>query len=412
MASIMSDAEGTTTSGTCHPDWAAVQAAFEENFRSRGEVGASVCIEVDGQRTVDLGAGIADISTGAPWTPETLSLVFSSTKGATALCAHLLLDRGELDLHAPVSRYWPGFRQAGKAGVTVAMCLDHSAGVPGFREPIKTDGFLDWDYVVERLEREQPFWEPGTRHGYHSMTFGWTVGELVRRVSGQSLGAFFQTEVAEPLGLDFWIGLPEEQERRVSALLAPVVDPVELAKMPAVKALAADPESSTAKSLDNTGGYGVFAFDDETGRGVFDSREYHAAELGGSGGITTARGLAGMYSPLALGGAELLSKKQVMLMRRVSMATHRDEITHLPLRFGLGYMRATDCRHLPAGELLSMSLGDGAFGHPGAGGSIGFADPDHRMSFGYHMNQMGPAALIDQRAQSLIDAAYDCLVQS
>ena len=204
-----------TAQGMVEPRFAAVQEEFERNFAERGEVGASVCVTVNGETVVDLWGGIADPETQAPWNKDTIVFVWSCTKGATALCAHILAARG-IELDAPVAQYWPEFAKGGKDGVTVRMVLNHQAGLPALREPIPENGLCDWDAVVEALAAMEPLWEPGTRHGYHALVFGHLVGEVLRRVTGDSLGTIFRTEVAEPLGLDFWIGLPEEQEPRVA----------------------------------------------------------------------------------------------------------------------------------------------------------------------------------------------------
>jgi CubicO group peptidase (beta-lactamase class C family) len=248
-------------SGTCDPRFARVRGEFERNFRERGEVGASVCVTLAGETVVDLWGGTARVDTGAPWQKDTVVQVWSCTKGATALCAHILAARGLLDIDAPVVQYWPEFGRAGKEQITVKMLLTHQAGLPELRGTLPQGAFYDWKYMVTALQDEAPFWEPGTRQGYHSATFGWLVGEVVRRISGKSLGTFFHDEVAAPLGLDFWIGLPEEVELRV-ALLIPD-----------------DPPS----------------FD----YGEWDSRAARAAEIPAMNGITNGRGLAGMYAPLA-----------------------------------------------------------------------------------------------------------------
>ncbi len=402
----MSNFSTPNLSGDCDPAWDGVRQCFEENFRSRGEVGASICVHRDGKTVVDLGAGWADHGRQVPWTRDTLTVVFSATKAAVALCTHILADRGELDLHAPVSRYWPAFARNGKDGVTVAMLLDHSAGVPGFREPLKQGAYLDWDYVIVRLEAEAPFWEPGTRQGYHLLTFGWTVGEVVRRVSGKSLGGFFRSEIAEPLGLDFWIGLPANEESRVAAMLPPVIDPA-VALPPVIQYVMDNPESLVAKAFGNHGGMSLFP-ESPTERAGIDTPPYHAAEIGAAGGIANARSLAQMYKPLANGGNGLISPGQIHRMSRISTASHRDAFTCIPTRYALGYVGRLDNRHLSNGESLSLIIGDRAFGHPGMGGSVGFADPDCRLSFGYNVNQMGMSAITDARAQALIDAAYRC----
>src|SRR6187401_1920951 len=233
------DAPTVKIDGTATRGFERIAEAFERNFGERGEVGASVCVTVDGKTVVDLWGGLADPKAGAPWKKDTVSIVFSCTKGATALCAHMLASRGKLDLDAPVTELWPEFGQNGKERVTTRMMLDHSAGVPALRDKVKDSGPYEWDYMTGRLAAEAPFWEPGTRNGYHGLTFGWTVGEMVRRASGKSLGTFFQDEVAKPLGLDFWIGLPEAIEPRVAPMTAFVNRP-EQAITPFLRALTTD----------------------------------------------------------------------------------------------------------------------------------------------------------------------------
>jgi CubicO group peptidase (beta-lactamase class C family) len=348
---------------------------------------------VEGETRVDLWGGHVDEAGSAPWTEDTLSLVFSVTKAATALCAHLLVERGELDLHAKVTHYWPEFGQQGKEDATVAMMLNHSVGLPAFRDPIKPGGYYDWDYMVGRLEQEAPFWKPGIRNGYHMISFGWTVGELVRRVSGKSLGTFFADEFARPLGLDFWIGLPEALEPRVSHMI-PFLPGPEGPFTDFTKALIGDPTSIPALSWLNSGGYSP------------DAREAHAAEIGGGGGISNARSLVRLFEPLADGGGALFSRDSVTRMSQVSMATGDDATLCMPTRFALGFMKSMDNRHRPFGDIESCILGDRAFGHVGAGGSLGFADPDCALAFGYTMNRMGAGLLLNVRGQGLVDAAY------
>lgn len=373
--------------------------AFVANFAERGEVGASVALSVEGETVVDLWGGQVDLEGSAPWTEDTVSLVFSVTKAATALCAHLLIERGQLDLHAKVTDYWPEFGQAGKADVTVAMMLNHSVGLPAFRETVKDGGYYDWDYMIGLLEAQEPFWEPGTRNGYHMISFGWTVGELVRRVSGKSLGTFFADEFAAPLGLDFWIGLPEALEPRVSNML-PYVPGPDMAMTDFTLALLNEPTSISALSLLNAGGHSLAGP---------DTRAAHAAELGGGGGIANARALAKLFTPLANGGGDFFSPDSITRMSQVSMATQRDATLLIPTRFALGFMKSMDNRHRPFGDIESAILGDRAFGHVGAGGSIGFADPDCHLGFGYTMNQMGAGLLLNDRGQAVVDAAYRAL---
>ena len=197
MHDVSIDTPKGVVEGRVDPAFEAVQWEFVANFVERGEVGASVSLSVEGETVVDLWGGQMDPEGTHPWTEDTVSLVFSVTKAATALCAHLLIERGELDLHGLVTDYWPEFGQAGKENTTVAMMLTHSVGLPAFKETVEGAGIYDWDYVCDLLARQEPFWEPGTRNGYHMLSFGWTVGELVRRVSGKSLGTFFQDEFAD-----------------------------------------------------------------------------------------------------------------------------------------------------------------------------------------------------------------------
>src|SRR4051812_35838374 len=204
--------------GHVEPGFEAVREAFANNFEEHGEGGASYAFYVDGAPVVDLWGG-ARTDTGAPYDGNTLQVVFSSTKGAAAACAHLLAQRGELDLDAPVVRYWPEFGQAGKEHIPVRWLLSHQAGLPTIDAALTREEALAWEPVIHALEVQKPYWEPGVAHGYHAITYGHLVGEVVRRVDGRSLGTFFQEEFAEPLGLEFWIGLPEEHEPRVAPMI-------------------------------------------------------------------------------------------------------------------------------------------------------------------------------------------------
>ena len=382
--------------GTYDPKFERVAEAFVENFDSRDEVGANVCVTIEGETVVDLWGGRV-ARDGADWVRDTVSIVYSCTKGATAFCAHILADRGKLDLDAPVAKYWPEFATHGKEEARVSMMLDHSAGVPHIRETLKDGAYADWDYMVGMLEKEAPFWAPGTRNGYHGVTFSWTVGELVRRASGKSLGRFFKEEIADPLGIDFWIGLPEDKESRVAPMIAAVPDPnAPLSKF--AQAVISDPQSPSHLFLLNGG------------KANFNSREIHAAEIGGANGISNGRGLAGLYVPLANGGTfkgrRYVGPETLSRMARTSVSTHEDATLLIPTRFSLGFMKTMDNRAMPNSAGSSVILSDDAFGHVGMGGSIGFAAPEARMSFGYNMNRMGIGILLNDRGQALVDAAY------
>lgn len=378
--------------GHYDPAFKVVRDAFEQNFVERGEVGASVCLQdATGRTLVDLWGGTRGDGV-TPWTRDTLSIVFSCTKAATALCAHLLIDRDLLDPNAKVTEYWPEFGANGKADTTVRDVLGHRSGVPALRAPVPKDGFLDFDYIAQRLADEAPFWKPEQGHGYHLVTFGWTVGELVRRVSGKSLGAFFRHEIAEPNGIDFHIGLPKSEFNRTSKLRIYDRDPN--APLSAfATAMLSDPASLQALAYTNNGGWN------------FDSPDAWQAEIGGAGGISNARGLSSMFQTV-LGNNALFSNARIDAMR--TLVSEGDDITLcIPTRFGEGFMLSIDNGNLPD-EGNSAVIGDGAFGHVGMGGSLGFADPEIGFSFGYSMNQMGGGILLNTRGQSLVDAAYRC----
>lgn len=391
----------TTTEGVhgrCDSRFHALREEFERNFRERGEVGASVCVTLGGETVVDLWGGKVRADTEDPWEEDTISLVWSSTKGAAALCMHILASRGELDLDAPVARYWPEMGRPGKEALTPRMVLNHQAGLPVLRQPVPPGGFARPELIAKMLAEEEPHWQPGARHGYHALMFGWLVGELVRRISGRSIGRFFREEVAEPLGLDFWIGLPEALEGRV----APMIMPPPAVDTPFFQKIISDPQSVQALVY-NDGGLMMEC----------NSRAVHAAEIASANGITNGRGLAKMYAVLAcggsLGGASLVDPTAIARMVTTSSAAGSDAVLILPTRFSLGYMKSADNRRCAPGMQESLIIGERAFGHPGFGGSIGFADPDERLSFGYTMNRMGDGVLLNPRGQSLIDAVYRAL---
>ena len=384
-----------TVEGTCADEFAEVRTEFERNFAERGEVGAGVHVTVDGVTVVDLWGGDAG---GRAWSEDTITHVWSCTKGATALCAHVLASRGELDLDAPVVEYWPEFGQNGKERTLVRHLLAHQAGLAAVREPVPPGGMFDWDLMTGLLARQEPFWAPGTRHGYHALTFGHLIGEVVRRVSGMPLAEFFEKEVSGPLGLDFWLTLPEDLE----PLVAPTIPADRSEQLPNVYVAAmSDPRSMQALLVGNSGGYVAAS----------NSREARAAQYGAVGGMSNARGLAQMYRPLALGGeyngVRLVDEAQLPVMSGVASAGF-DEMLLAPTRFSLGFLKATGNLHLPAVE-RGVLMSEDAFGHSGMGGSLGFADPGARMSFGYAMTKMGQGVGVNERGQSLVDAVYRAL---
>jgi CubicO group peptidase (beta-lactamase class C family) len=399
MPSIERKTSRGLVSGTCDAKFAAVADAFAENFDHRGEVGAAVSVTLEGKTVVDLWGGQKSDG-GAAWEQDTVCVVFSCTKGASAFCAHIAVDRGLLDLDAKVASVWPEFARNGKEDALVSMMLDHSVGVPGLREELKQGAYCDYEYMTERLAAEAPFWKPGTRNGYHGVTSAWTVGEMVRRSTGKRMGVFLADEVVKPLGIDFWMGLPEPIEPRVAPMIAyPPDDKARTSRI--ALAMVADPMGPTGRFMLNGGGFNP------------NAREYRAAEIGSATGVSNGRGLAGLYAPLANGGSlngrRFVGADTLTRMAQVSVATHEDATLMIPTRFSLGFMKSMDNRALENTENCSVIMSDAAFGHVGAGGSLGFADPEAKMSFGYAMNRMGLGILMNDRGQSLVDATYRAL---
>jgi CubicO group peptidase (beta-lactamase class C family) len=388
--------------GDVAPGFEAVRDAFVRNFTEHGDVGAGYALYVEGRKVVDLWGGVADRTTRRPYAEDTLQLVFSTTKGATAACAHLLAQRGELDVDAPVARYWPEFAQAGKERVPVRWLLCHKVGLPTFDAAVEPGAGFAWTPVVDALAAQAPYWTPGAAHGYHAVTYGWLVGEVVRRISGKSLGAFFRDEIASPLGLDFWIGLPEEHEPRVAPLIGGLAEPDERSETPLAMLLQGD--SLTARAFSLNGALG----DHTTGP---NSRTYHAAEIPAANGITDARSLARMYAglvgPVDRGPAAALLTADQVERARQRQTEGVDRILAFPslgveieTTYALGFWSASE---------FARFGGRGAFGHPGAGGSVGFADPEHQLGGGYVMNRMATGLAGDPRSAGLIRASYECV---
>ncbi|HEX3796246.1 MAG TPA: serine hydrolase domain-containing protein [Acidimicrobiales bacterium] len=379
--------------GQVEPGFEAVRDAFTHNFTVGRELGAAFCLHVEGKKVVDLWGGSFDRSGTHPYGQDTLQLVFSSTKGATAACANLLAQRGQLDLNAPVATYWPEFAQAGKEDMPVLFLLTHQAGLPAIDRTLSAEEVQAWDPVVAALAEQTPFWEPGTAHGYHALTYGWLVGEVVRRVSGRSLGTYFAEEIAGPLGLEFWIGLPQDLEHRVS--------PISGGASPGGgEGTPADYASTLVARALNAGG----AFGDP---GWMNRPAWHAAEVPAANGITNATSLSRLYAGL-IGSVDGGPAEPILTMDQINQArtvrTFGPDQVFLTLGFpmeqwiGQGFWVSSP--YAPFG-------GEGSFGHTGAGGSYGFADPEHRLAAGYTMNKMSAGVTGDPRARRLIRACYE-----
>ena len=386
--------------GKCHDDFQEVVELFVQNFDIYSEIGSSLCVVVDGEIIVDIWGGHTTEQRTEQWNEETLSVAFSSTKAALALCIHLLIDREEIHTEDKVVKYWPEYGKNGKEETTVGMILNHTAGLPALKTPVQEDGFYDWEYMTDLLENEEPFWNPGEETGYHMMTTGWLIGELIRRISGKSLGKFFNDEVSSPFNLEYWIGLPQSEVGRVAKVTPFTSSPTDKPSGFA-KAFRTEPDSMQRLSLTNTGGYD------------YNSVKTYKAEIGGVGGITNARSLAGMLSPLALNNEKLLSKNAVNRLSQLHSRLGEDKMLMLPTRFSQGFMLNMDNRGIFEGEGGSFIIGPNAFGHVGFGGSSAtFADPDYKMSFGYMVNKLGGEYLISDRCQNLINASYRSLVKN
>ncbi|MFM9371675.1 serine hydrolase domain-containing protein [Streptomyces sp. Da 82-17] len=382
------DVQGSVASG-----FEPVEDAFARNFAERGERGAAVAVYRHGRKVVDLWAGSRDVDGEEPWEEGTAQIVRSATKGVAAAVPLLLHQRGLLDLDAPVGTYWPEFKAHGKDRTLVRHLLSHRAGVPVLDRPV---GMAELSRGPAAVAAQAPVWEPGTDHGYHAQTYSWLVGELVQRVTGRSIGTWLAEEVARPLGLDLWLGLPEAEAHRVGRV-GPVEPPAalpgsELRLRPKrnVAEAYADPESLTRRA------FAALNEPDE------NAAEYRAAELPASNGIATARALARFYAGLigeVDGHARLFAPATVALARTEESAGP-DRVLVVNTRFGPGYML-----HGPASPLL----GPGSFGHPGRGGPLAFADPESGVAFGYTTNGLQSGVTADPRAQALVRAVRAAL---
>ncbi len=376
-----------------------------ERRANLGDGGGAFCAFVDGECVVDIWTGVAGPE-GRSWEEGTRAVVMSSTKGMTTLCAHILEDRGELDLDAPVTRYWPEFGQAGKSSTTVRQLLSHQSGAIGVPD---ADRLLSWDgrgwkdseAIAAAVASGKPAWEPGTRHGYHGVTFGWLVGELVRRISGQSLGTFFAAEVAGPLGVACSIGTSASEVPSVATVME---FPVKPGTQSAFRAI--DPASKSGRSV-LAGTHGSM-FADELGQPRFaafmNTPDVLAAEIGALGATATARALARTYAALA-DGEELVTRASVERFR-TEQVCGRDAVMGVPTRWAVGY--SLEPPALVRGAPPMHGPNEGAFGHMGAGGQIGFADPTAHVACGFVRNHLENQALPLMGA-CLVEVLYSCL---
>ncbi len=374
--------------GICDERFDKVRATFEENFAARDEIGAAVCVYRDGKAAVDLWGGHLEPERARPWRADTIVNMASVTKGMTALAAHILIDRGQLDLDRPVADYWPEFAAAGKAETTVRQTIGHIDGVI-YNDAAPEGSWLDWEAMTTAIAAQEPAWPAGTQGAYNSFNFGYLVGELIRRIDGRMPGVFFAEEIAKPLGVDYFIGVPEAELSRISDLYP-------------------NPESTTLNAFKDPANPLARAWHRlprEDGRLPFNRLDYRVAEFPSGNGHGNARAVARVYAALAAGGeidgVRLWSPEAVGRMRSVSWEMDCG-LTGRPFRMGLGLF-------LNSPPLQSMGPNMRAFGHMGAGGAFAFADPENGIAFAYSPNFMCAGAGTGDRCEALVASVYTAL---
>jgi CubicO group peptidase (beta-lactamase class C family) len=375
--------------GFCDPEFSRLRDAFAANFAERGEPGAAIALSDRGRVVADLWGGWADGARSKPWRRETLVNFFSVSKALCAICALRLVERNRIGLDAPVARLWPEFSANGKENITLRDLLSHRAGLPALRAPLAEGAMLDWNAMTEALAAETPWWPPGTAHGYHVNTFGFLIGEVVRRASGKSLGQMLREEIARPLDADVHIGLPTSEHERTAEFLWP--DGAWPTQSPPV----GDFDLMRWNAYWNPPGV--------SGARWVNRPAWRLAEIPSTNGHGTARGIARVYAALANGG--MIDNVRILEAETLALATTEqssgeDLVTQRPSRFGLGFQLTQTERPLGPNA--------GSFGHFGAGGSVGFCDPETGIAIGYVTNDMGPRWQ-NPRNRALIDAIYASL---
>jgi len=365
--------------GFADTKFAPVRAAFENNFASGADVGASVCVTLNGETVVDLWGGHADEAKSRPWEENTIVNVYSTTKTMTALVALMLADRGELDFAAPVAKYWPEFAANGKADIKVSQLMSHSAGLSGWKKKLTKEDLYDWEKCTALLAAQAPLWEPGTAPGYHALTQGYLVGEVIRRIAGRTVGTVFREEIAQPLGADFHIGLPASEDGRVAELIPPV------------QRLESSQQTEIQKIT--LGNPGIDVAETKT-------RAWRGAEIPAAGGAGNARSVAEIHSMLANGGIakgrRFLSEAGCRKALELQIEG-RDLVLNVPVRYGMGF-------GLP-GEMFPWPHANAMF-WGGYGGSLAIVDFEARASFAYAMNRMVGTTTGDARGGALAAAAF------
>ena len=381
-AAVMADIQGS-----CDDRFAAVRAALQRNLDSGEDLGASIVLDLDGQIAVDLWGGYAGEAAATPWERDTIVNVWSTTKTVTSLAALMLADRGELDVDAPVARYWPEFAAAGKQDVLVRHLLSHTSGVSGLDQPAVVEDLYDWEKSTARFAAQAPWWEPGTASGYHALNFGHLIGEVLRRITGTSLKQFVAAEIAGPLGADFQVGAAESDWGRISPVIPPPPLPFDL------EALGMD--SPTVKTMTGPVVDATYA----------NTPAWRNADIGAANGHGNARSVARILSVISrggeVGGVRLLRPETIELIFR-EQANGVDVVLGVPLRFGIGY-------GLPQLDTLPYVPDDKICYWGGWGGSVIIMDVGRRMTISYMMNKMGPGIIGSQRSEDYVRAIYASL---
>lgn len=364
--------------GFTHDRYASVKTQFANNLATGEDIGASFCATVKGETVVDLWGGFMDEGKTKPWEKDTIVNVYSTTKTMTALTALLLADRGQLDFDAPVARYWPEFAANGKERVKVSHLMSHAAGLSGWKENLSLEDVYDWEKMTSLLAAQAPYWEPGTAPGYHALSQGYLVGEVVRRITGRSLGTVFREEIAEPLGADFHIGLPPSEDNRVATLIPP----------PAGTAIGEGVQDPLVANMANNPGIDVSAT---------RTRAWRGAEIPAAGGTGNARAVAQIHTILANGGVAW-NGKRIMSEKGCRKALElqiegKDKILGIEVRYGLGFGLPGPAIPLPNPNTLYWG---------GYGGSLAIIDMDARATYAYAMNRMVGTTTGDIRAFSMI----------
>lgn len=367
-----------------------VMDAFVANFTERHDLGAGCTVYVGGRVVVDAWGGLADVRSGRPWEDDTAAVIFSCTKGILAVCAYLLAQEDRLELDSPMARYWPPFGGHGKEAITVRQAMSHRAGLPCLDVDLTRDEVLAWDPVIRAIEEQPPLHPPTAGHVYHTLTYGWLVGEVIRRITGRSPGRFFREAIGDRLGLRTWIGLPDEARPSVAWMEPPLPDEDSDAARESARLSRDDPVVERSGSMG-----GAFAFPADAGFVTFNNPAIQAAEIPGANGISTARSLARLYAACVsdVEGPPLLAAGSIEDALRVQAAG--EQLTGMPddgSRWGTGFQLSS-----PPSQPM---LGETSFGHAGAGGQLAFGDATHDLGFAYLSNQMGGYG--DARARELI----------